>query len=68
MDCFVAKAPLRKRFAFVAGNDDTTHLRILATRGARGLREFFTLKSEGVGNAGRRCTRSLVCKVESTRV
>jgi hypothetical protein len=25
-------------------------------------------KSEGVGNAGRRCTRSLVCKVESTRV
>jgi hypothetical protein len=28
----------------------------------------FALKSEGVGNAGRRCTRSLVCKVESTRV
>jgi hypothetical protein len=22
MDCFVASAPLRKRFAFVAGNDD----------------------------------------------
>jgi hypothetical protein len=22
MDCFVAFAPLRKRFAFVAGNDD----------------------------------------------
>jgi len=22
MDCFVACAPLRKRFAFVAGNDD----------------------------------------------
>jgi hypothetical protein len=21
MDCFVARAPLRKRFAFVAGND-----------------------------------------------
>jgi len=22
MDCFVAAAPLRKRFAFVAGNDE----------------------------------------------
>jgi hypothetical protein len=22
MDCFAARAPLRKRFAFVAGNDD----------------------------------------------
>jgi hypothetical protein len=22
MDCFVGRAPLRKRFAFVAGNDD----------------------------------------------
>jgi hypothetical protein len=22
LDCFVASAPLRKRFAFVAGNDD----------------------------------------------
>jgi hypothetical protein len=26
------------------------------------------LKTEGVGNAGRRCTRSLACNVESTRV
>jgi hypothetical protein len=26
MDCFVAIAPLRKRFAFVAGNDGVTHL------------------------------------------
>jgi hypothetical protein len=24
MDCFVAVAPLRKRFAFVAGNDGVT--------------------------------------------
>jgi hypothetical protein len=24
MDCFVAKAPLRKRFAFAAGNDGRT--------------------------------------------
>jgi cell division protein FtsB len=40
MDCFVAVAPLRKRFAFVAGNDaeradpryDNPHLRIPLTR------------------------------------
>jgi hypothetical protein len=25
MDCFVAYAPLRKRFAFVAGNDGATN-------------------------------------------
>ena len=68
MDCFVARAPLRKRFAFVAGNDDNTHLRVLAAQFARGVRESSALKSEGVGNAGRRCTRSLACKVESTRV
>jgi hypothetical protein len=30
--------PLRKRFAFVAGNDGGTHLRDLAARFARGLR------------------------------
>jgi len=26
MDCFVAYSPLRKRFAFVAGNDEETSL------------------------------------------
>jgi hypothetical protein len=26
LDCFVAIAPLRKRFAFVAGNDGVTYL------------------------------------------
>jgi hypothetical protein len=30
MDCFVASAPLHKRFAFVAGNDDTQ----LSSRGS----------------------------------
>jgi len=28
MDCFVASAPVRKRFAFVAGNDDQGCLKI----------------------------------------
>ena len=27
VDCFVARAPLRKRFAFVAGNDDVRAVR-----------------------------------------
>jgi hypothetical protein len=31
MDCFVARAPLRKRFAFVAGNDDVEVLLICPT-------------------------------------
>jgi hypothetical protein len=31
MDCFVARAPLRKRFAFVAGNDDVEVLVICPT-------------------------------------
>jgi hypothetical protein len=54
MDCFVARAPLRKRFAFVAGNDDQTHLRDLAARFARVLACWSRpLQSEGAGNAGR---------------
>jgi hypothetical protein len=44
MDCFVASAPLRKRFAFVAGNDDSTHLRILAARGARQANQIESLQ------------------------
>src|SRR5664279_223014 len=35
MDCFVAFAPLHKRFAFVAGNDVKTHLRLPAARCVR---------------------------------
>ena len=31
MDCFVARAPLRKRFAFVAGDDDVEVLVICPT-------------------------------------
>jgi hypothetical protein len=47
-------APLRKRFAFVAGNDGGTHLRDLAARFARVLPSTSRpLQSEGAGNAGR---------------
>jgi len=55
MDCFVAIAPLRKRFAFVAGNDAKADTRP-RSRGAmrpRLARNFLTLQSEGAGNAGR---------------
>ena len=65
MDCFVARAPRNDGDTHFDGE---THLHILAARGAQGMRESLALKSEGVGNAGRRCTRSLACKVESTRV
>ena len=40
-------APLRKRFAFVAGNDGETNVRILAARGARGVREFSPFENRG---------------------
>src|SRR5665213_700567 len=40
VDCFVARAPLRKRFAFVAGNGDDTWVLILAACCARGLPLF----------------------------
>jgi hypothetical protein len=47
----------------------TTHTSAFSRREAPEVCfEFSALKSEGVGNAGRRCTRSLACKVESTRV
>jgi hypothetical protein len=51
----------------MAGHDDLklqlqTRLRILAALIARGMQEASALKkNEGVGNAGCRCTRSLVC-------
>ena len=54
MDRFVAAAPLRKRFAFVAGNDDATatvsHSRRVIH--ASFARTFRSLKSEGAGKAG----------------
>jgi hypothetical protein len=47
-------APLRKRFAFVAGNDEKTQLRDLAAQFARVLAGMCRpLTSEGAGNAGR---------------
>jgi len=46
--------PLRKRFAFVAGNDAEMRLRDLAARYARVLlRTSRPLQSEGAGNAAR---------------
>ena len=54
MDCFVACAPLRKRFAFVAGNDVQICVRDLAACFARVLSSTSRpLNSEGAGNAGR---------------
>jgi hypothetical protein len=47
-------APLRERFAFVAGDDDQTQLRHLAAHFARVLPvNFDPLQLEGAGNAGR---------------
>src|SRR5665213_4124285 len=64
MDCFVASAPLRKRFAFVAGNDVETWVRDLAARVARGLPLFWrSPRNKGrAGMPGARCTRGLVCR------
>src|SRR5258705_2386429 len=68
MDCFVASAPLRKRFAFGAGNDGRyrrqIHVRILAARRARGLLETSRpLKQRAQGMPDARCTRGLACEL-----
>jgi hypothetical protein len=69
MDCFVTFAPLRKRFAFVAGNDGGTHLRILAARYTRGFSKSLSLrKQRAQGKPSVRCTRSRACSVVNTRV
>ena len=47
MDCFVAYAPLRKRFAFVAGYDVGVQNRDLATRCVRVLQEPVTSHVRG---------------------
>ena len=64
--------PLRKRFAFVAGNDDNTQLHDLAACFARGLAcSYRPLNSEGAGNAGRPMRPIAACAmsvVERTRV
>src|SRR5260370_37654153 len=60
MDCFVANAPLRKRFAFVAGNDA---LRVMIRISNSGYASAFSrhdfarvlrcpTEKEGAGNAG----------------
>jgi hypothetical protein len=46
LDCFVASAPLRKRFAFVAGNDvERVPIRISNSRRA-GIRSINVIASE----------------------
>ena len=65
MDCFVASAPLRKRFAFVAGNDGVPDM-ISPSRGA--MRPKFSknfLPKEGAGNAG--CTLHPRSRVQTVR-
>jgi len=57
LDCFVASAPR---------NDGEIQLRDPAARCVRVLASLPPL--EGVGNAGRRCTRSRACSVVNTRV
>ena len=51
MVCFVAYAPLRKRFAFVAGND-VEHSFAIPRRDAPELCRNHPPETEGVGNAG----------------
>src|SRR5579863_2903176 len=66
LDCFVAYAPVRKRFAFVAGNDGRAHFRDPAARPARVLPSTSrSLKSEGAGNAG--CTMHPQPRVENAK-
>jgi hypothetical protein len=54
-------APVRKRFAFVAGNDEWIHLRIPAARMAPELCMNPSPRDEAWGMPGAQCTRSLVC-------
>jgi hypothetical protein len=69
MDCFVAFAPLRKRCAFVAGNDGATRLRVPAARYARIVRESRPSKRpRAQGKPGVRCTRGRAWCVVNTRV
>jgi hypothetical protein len=70
MDCFVASAPLRKRFAFVAVNDEMRHDAAFSRRDAP---EFcFKIPAlcnqRAQGMPGARCARSRACSVVNTRV
>jgi len=67
VDCFVAVAPLRKRFAFVAGNDVEAHIRTPRDAIAPEL-SIYPSPKEGVGNAGRPLhPQPRVGKIETTR-
>jgi hypothetical protein len=61
VDCFVAFAPLRKRFAFVAGNDGGTQLRNLAARFARVLRLSLALEKRGRRESRVRAAPAVSC-------
>src|SRR5437588_3001835 len=53
MDCFVAFAPLRKRVAFVAGNDNGYSFAVSRRIAPEVCMNFFPpSKTEGAGNAG----------------
>ncbi len=62
-----SQAPLRKRFAFVAGNDAC--IRILAARCARARPEIASAhqNERAQGMPGARCTRGLVCKMHKEK-
>src|SRR5665213_4518136 len=59
---FVARAPLRKRFAFAAGNDGRAHFRALAAHSARVLRFRSALSNQRAqGMPGARCACRRMC-------
>jgi hypothetical protein len=71
MDCFVALAPLRKRFAFVTGNDGKSrHTCAFPRRSrARVVHVFFARKNRGRRECRAPDAPAASCaKVESTRV
>ena len=51
-----------------ARNDDKMQFLVPAARRARAMKEEALEKQRAQGKPGARCTRSLACKVESTRV
>jgi hypothetical protein len=66
VDCFVAFAPLRKRCAFVAGNDDRYNSAFSRRISPELCYQLSALASEGAGNAGRMVRPAAACaRVES---
>ena len=70
MDCFVAAAPLRKRFAFVAGNDAKADTRPRSRRTICASFSFWLLPSsfEGTGNAGRSMRPIAACALVTNKL